>query len=129
MDKKTSDRFTSAVSANLAVLEKLQGLWMARAIHVAVRLGLPDLLGKGAKRFAELASATRCQEPTLRRLLRCLGPKALFGALLDLHMLVVHGGREGTEAEFAKLLLASGFQLQHVISTPTPASIIEAQPA
>ncbi|MBV8224758.1 MAG: hypothetical protein JO232_06160 [Verrucomicrobia bacterium] len=72
MDKKTSDRFTSAVSANLAVLEKLQGLWMARAIHVAVRLGLPDLLGKGAKRLAELASATHCKELTLRRLLRCL---------------------------------------------------------
>jgi len=56
------------------------------------------------------------------------GPKALFGALLDLHMLVVNGGRERTEAEFAKLLQASGYQLQHVISTPTPASIIEAQP-
>jgi hypothetical protein len=72
MDKKTNDRFTSAVSANLAILEKLQGLLMARAIHVAVRLGLPDLLGKGAKRLAELASATHCKELTLRRLLRCL---------------------------------------------------------
>jgi hypothetical protein len=344
MDEKNDDRLTSAVSANLAILEKLQGLWMARAVHVAVRLGLPDLLGKGTKRLAELASATHCKELTLRRLLRCLkhlgivtelwpefysgtplceqlqpnrcdslywlsmvysdewqlrawerledsirtgssgmshafgtdlwryldqhqesaelynnaltglsalneqiakaydfprkavvvdvgggqgdflcrllalnanvrgvlfdrksvidsaeiasdplcgnrvsltagdffesvpsdgniyimkqvlhdwddpralailktcrkamtagakllivelvvpeeGPRALFGALLDLHMLVVHGGRERTEAEFAKLLLASGYQLQHVISAPTPASIIEAQPA
>jgi hypothetical protein len=344
MDKKTNDRLNSAVSANLAVLEKLQGLWMARAIHVAVRLGLPDLLEKGAKRLAELASAGHCQEPTLRRLLCCLkhlgivaelwpefysgtplceqlrpnradslywlsmvygeewqlrawerledsirtgrsgmsnafgtdlwsyldqhpdsaelynnaltglsalneqiakaydfpekavvvdvgggqgdflrrllainatirgilfdrksvidsveiagdplcgdrvsltagdffesipsngdiyirkqvlhdwddlralailgtcrtamktgakllivelvlpeeGPNALFVALLDLHMLVVHGGRERTEAEFAKLLLDSGYQLQHVIGTPTPASIIEAEAA
>lgn len=56
------------------------------------------------------------------------GPKALLGALLDLHMLVVHGGREHTEDEFAKLLRASGYELQHVISMATSASIIEAQP-
>ena len=45
-------------SENLALLEKLQGLWMARAIHVAVRLGLPDLLTGRAKSLSELALAT-----------------------------------------------------------------------
>ena len=34
---------------NLAIFEKLQGLWMARAIQVAVRLGLPDLLADHPK--------------------------------------------------------------------------------
>ena len=57
---------------NLAVFEKLQGFWIARAIQVAVRLGLPDLLAKGPKELSELASATACDEPTLHRLLRCL---------------------------------------------------------
>jgi hypothetical protein len=57
---------------NLAILKKLQGLWLARAIHVAVRLGLPDLLGNGPKRLSDLAMATESNEATLHRLLRCL---------------------------------------------------------
>jgi len=57
---------------DLAIFEKLQGLWEARAIHVAVRLRLPDLLAKRPKELSELASATACDEATLHRLLRCL---------------------------------------------------------
>jgi hypothetical protein len=72
VDKKNDDRFTGAVSANLAILKKLQGFWMARAIHVAVRLGLPDLLGNGPKKLSELALDMDSDEPTLNRLLRCL---------------------------------------------------------
>jgi hypothetical protein len=63
---------TSAVAPNLAILKKLHGLWLARVIQVAVRLGLPDLLGNGPKRLSELAMATESNEPTLHRLLRCL---------------------------------------------------------
>ena len=72
MDKKNDDRFTGAVFANLAILEKLQGFWMARAIHVAVWLGLPNLLANGPKKLSELASDTHSDEPALSRLLRCL---------------------------------------------------------
>jgi hypothetical protein len=57
---------------NLALLEKLQGLWMARAIQVAVRLGLPDLLANRPKELSELALATASEQATLHRLLRCL---------------------------------------------------------
>ena len=57
---------------DFAILQKLQGLCLARAIHVAVRLGLPDLLGNGPKRLSELASTTDSNEPALHRLLRCL---------------------------------------------------------
>ena len=63
---------TSAVAPNLAILKKLHGLWLARVIQVAVRLGLPDLLGNGPKRLSELALATGSNEPALHRLLRCL---------------------------------------------------------
>ena len=45
---------------------------MARAIQVAVRLGLPDLLGSGPKSLSELALATDSSEEALYRLLRCL---------------------------------------------------------
>ena len=70
--EEDNSRFTSAVSANLVILQKLQGLGLARAIHVAVRLGLPDFLGNGPKRLSELALATGSNEPALHRLLRCL---------------------------------------------------------
>jgi hypothetical protein len=72
MDEQNNSLCASAASANLAILEKLQGLWMARAIQVAVRLGLPDLLGSGPKSLSELALATDSSEETLYRLLRCL---------------------------------------------------------
>src|SRR6516165_10955347 len=45
---------------------------MARAIHVAVRLELPDLLANGPKGLSELALATGSDLATLHRLLRCL---------------------------------------------------------
>jgi predicted transcriptional regulator len=50
----------------------LQGLWLARAIHAAVRLGLPDLPGNGPKRLSELGSTTDSNQSALHRLLRCL---------------------------------------------------------
>jgi ubiquinone/menaquinone biosynthesis C-methylase UbiE len=56
------------------------------------------------------------------------GPGALFGSLLDLQMLVVHGGRERTKDEFVALLRDSKYKLQRVIATPTPICIIETLP-
>jgi len=56
------------------------------------------------------------------------GQAALLGSLLDLHMLVVHGGQERTKDEFVTLLRGSGYTLQRVVATPTPISIIEALP-
>jgi hypothetical protein len=43
----------------------------------------------------------------------------------DLHMMVMNGGRERTEGEFASLLKAAGLQLNNVISTGSPMSLIE----
>jgi len=45
---------------------------MARAIQVAVRLGLPDLLANRPKELSDLALATASDRSTLHRLLRCL---------------------------------------------------------
>jgi len=49
--------------------------------------------------------------------------------LIDLHMMMTnHGGKERTEPEYRDLLNKSGFELQRVIATGTPWSVIEAQP-
>jgi SAM-dependent methyltransferase len=47
------------------------------------------------------------------------------GKFMDLAMMVVTGGRERTEAEFAALLAEAGFQLISVTPTTTPLSIME----
>jgi hypothetical protein len=49
-----------------------------------------------------------------------------FTALMDLQMLVVAGGRERTETEFAALFDHAGLRLAHVHETRTPFVILEA---
>lgn len=49
-----------------------------------------------------------------------------LGKWLDLHMLVLLGGRERTEAEYAALLSAADLKLDRVIPTAAGASILEA---
>jgi hypothetical protein len=46
---------------------------------------------------------------------------------LDLVMLTIEGGKERTEAEYIKLLEASGFRLTKIIPTKSPMSVIEAE--
>ena len=49
---------------------------------------------------------------------------------MDIHMLLLLGARERTEAEFRALLGSTGFQVQRVVMTPSPAGlgVIEAIP-
>ena len=46
--------------------------------------------------------------------------------MMDLNMLVMTGGKERTEKEYAALLEQSGFKLTRVIQTPSPMQIVEA---
>ncbi len=50
---------------------------------------------------------------------------------MDLHMLLLLGARERTEAEFRRLLLDGGFRVRRVVMTASPAGlgVIEATPA
>jgi hypothetical protein len=48
--------------------------------------------------------------------------------LYDLHMLVLAGGRERREDEYRSLLAAADFQLERVIPTEGPRSVLEALP-
>jgi hypothetical protein len=50
------------------------------------------------------------------------------GKMLDMVMLVVPGGQERTEAEYADLLGKAGFRLARVIPTASAVSIVEAAP-
>lgn len=50
------------------------------------------------------------------------------GKLMDLNMLLLLGGQERTEAEFAALLRQAGFSLTRVIPTASAMSIVESQP-
>jgi hypothetical protein len=46
--------------------------WMTQATYVAAELRIPDLLATGPKSVDELARATECHAPSLRRLMRAL---------------------------------------------------------
>jgi hypothetical protein len=48
---------------------------------------------------------------------------------MDVNMLVMTGGRERTEAEYAKLFSDSGLKLDRVVPTPTGLCLIEASVA
>jgi hypothetical protein len=56
------------------------------------------------------------------------GEEPFFGKWLDLHMLVMAGGRERTAAEYDALFRAAGFALARVIPTPPGPSVVEAAP-
>lgn len=51
-----------------------------------------------------------------------------FGKWLDIAMLVYSGGCERTEKEYRDLLTAAGFRITRIISTRSPASVMEAVP-
>ena len=51
------------------------------------------------------------------------------GKMLDMVMLVMPGGQERTEAEYATLLEKAGFRLSRVVPTASAVSVVEAVPA
>jgi orsellinic acid C2-O-methyltransferase len=55
-------------------------------------------------------------------------PSAQRALMADLHMMVITGGRERTEAEYRALLAGSGFGLRRVVATPVDESVLEAAP-
>ena len=50
-----------------------------------------------------------------------------FGAMLDLNMLLMLGGRERTPTEYAALLRQADLRLERVVPTAAPVSVIEAR--
>ena len=56
------------------------------------------------------------------------GSGGTFGKMMDLHMLVITGGMERTEAEYRELFSATGFELVRVVPTASEVSVIEGVP-
>jgi ubiquinone/menaquinone biosynthesis C-methylase UbiE len=61
-----------------ALFRMIEGFWLSRALSVAVRLGIADLLTDGPKSSKELADATGTHAPSLFRVLRALAAAGVF---------------------------------------------------
>jgi hypothetical protein len=48
--------------------------------------------------------------------------------MLDLHMLIMEGGKECTRQGFYQLLSPAGFRITRMVPTASPVTVIEAQP-
>jgi O-methyltransferase domain/Dimerisation domain len=59
-------------AAAAAMLQMIQGLHISRAVYVAAKLGIADLLADGPRPAAELAQLTNAHAPSLYRVLRLL---------------------------------------------------------
>jgi len=55
------------------------------------------------------------------------GNEPHFGKWLDLEMLLIPGGKERTQEDFARLLDHAGFALTRVVPTKSPVSVLEAE--
>ena len=61
------------LAAARALLDLVNGSWVAQACYVAAHLGIADLLAAGPRTAEDLATATGTHAPALRRLLAALG--------------------------------------------------------
>jgi O-methyltransferase domain/Dimerisation domain len=59
-------------AAAATMLRMIQGLHISRAVYVAAKLGISDLLADGPRPAAELAQLTKAHAPSLYRVLRLL---------------------------------------------------------
>jgi O-methyltransferase domain/Dimerisation domain len=72
------DQTARKIPPQYVLLDRIQGLWYSKAIEVAVRLTLPDLLADGSQSVDALAAATGMHAPSLYRLLRALASIDIF---------------------------------------------------
>ena len=82
----TQRRRSSASTASppaTALLRLATAYQASRALHVAARLGLADLLADGPRSVEDLAAATGTHAPSLRRLLRALAAFGVFREVED----------------------------------------------
>ena len=68
----------ASVSPTMAVLQVISGFWSARAVYIAAKLGLADLVQDGPKTSDELAVLTGTDAPSLYRVLRALASIGWF---------------------------------------------------
>ncbi|HEY3579773.1 MAG TPA: methyltransferase dimerization domain-containing protein, partial [Pyrinomonadaceae bacterium] len=62
----------------IQMIQFITGFWTSRALYVAAKLGIADLLQSGPKTVQELAEATNTHAPSLYRIMRALTSAGLF---------------------------------------------------
>jgi len=67
-----------ALPPQMLLYQMVIGHYLSRALHLAAKLGVADLLKDGARRAEELAEATDTHAPSLRRVLRFLASVGVF---------------------------------------------------
>lgn len=60
------------------MLQFITGFWTSRAVYIAAKLGIADLLESGPKTAAELAEATNTDASSLYRIMRALTSAGVF---------------------------------------------------
>ena len=73
--KKLYYRFTPA---GMAVFEKSQGFWLAKALGVACELNLAEIIGDQELKIDEVARQAGADPQALYRLLRALAGECIF---------------------------------------------------
>jgi hypothetical protein len=66
------------VPPQVTMLQIISGFWLSRAVYIAAKLGLADLVKKQPKSAEELAQATDTHAPSLYRMLRALANAGIF---------------------------------------------------
>ncbi len=66
------------MQASATVLRMIQGFLISRAVYVAAKLAIPDLLESGSRTSDELARLTKSQPAALYRVLRLLAALGVF---------------------------------------------------
>jgi hypothetical protein len=66
------------VPANMAVFEKTQGVWIAKAIGLACELNLSEIVGSETKTVEEIARQSNTNPSALYRLMRALASEEIF---------------------------------------------------
>ena len=60
------------------MIQFITGFWTSRAVYVAAKLGIADLLKSGPKTVQELAESTNTHAPSLYRIMRALTSAGVF---------------------------------------------------
>jgi len=78
MMTKEDDVTRSALPPQMVLYQLAIGHYFSRALHLAAKLGVADLVADGPRHFRELAEATATHAPSLNRLLRLLASVRVF---------------------------------------------------
>src|SRR5262245_21390581 len=78
MQNRTVQSESAVQQPQFAMLQMIVGFWVSRAIYVAAKLGLADLVKERPKTADELSRLTGTHAPSLYRVLRALAGVGVF---------------------------------------------------